>query len=415
MMKGGDCMPNYRLDSKQHYQSSNQFNRQTKPYPSAKTSGNLNRNTQRHIPSSSLNHRLNELNQHASDEQVASQVRTRHHRTRPVSHHHNWHVDTTISTNSLDDTTLPKESRSNRFTNRVWNQTVHSNSTNVYTQRHGDRRYESTPRQHSRCNTQFTINRRTIEQLPQGKVKLLAVYVIICVVAWYASWKLMPFHNVNHLNIVGTDAVTAKEIASATGIKSYSKIKEVLDNESTYSDIILKTHPLISKVYFQRQNWQSMTIQVVEHKVVAKRLISGVEMPVLDSGQNVTLDSLLRAGMTVSMQSLPMLLNFDNNQGKLTELTRVLGEMDTAILSQIVSITLAEDGVNINAIDVQMVDGNLVKAITPTFNEKMTYYSQIVQQLNEKTGIINLKVGAYYAPFNNETKNVKLNTNLDNE
>ena len=58
-----------------------------------------------------------------------------------------------------------------------------------------------------------------------------------------------------------------------------------------------------------------------------------------------------------------------------------------------------------------MKDGNIVKAIIPTLAEKMAFYPQIKAQLKERQGTIDLEVGAYFTPFQEDTNSVKLNHN----
>ena len=55
-----------------------------------------------------------------------------------------------------------------------------------------------------------------------------------------------------------------------------------------------------------------------------------------------------------------------------------------------------------------MRDGNLVKAVLPTFNHKMTFYNQMLKELGDKKGTLNLEVGAYFTPFTGQQRPVRV-------
>lgn len=56
-----------------------------------------------------------------------------------------------------------------------------------------------------------------------------------------------------------------------------------------------------------------------------------------------------------------------------------------------------------------MNDGYEVRAVIPTLADKLNYYPSIVAQIaNLEKGVIDIEVGSYYRPFNDEYNKVSI-------
>ena len=58
-----------------------------------------------------------------------------------------------------------------------------------------------------------------------------------------------------------------------------------------------------------------------------------------------------------------------------------------------------------------MKDGNKARAVISTFAQKVNFYPEMVQQIGDQIGTINLEVGAYFIPEQSNTNSVNLNIN----
>lgn len=235
------------------------------------------------------------------------------------------------------------------------------------------------------------------EHLPNQRLKLLAVFVGIATIFTICFKDLLPINRVNEIRVAGNNMVSSEEIIQASKLHHLDRIDRVYAQEKDIKKMMKKSLPMLDTITFERQNWQSLKMNVTEFDMIALMENEGILTPVLSSG-----DLLIFDGENVDGQDLkdylPLLVDFDQ-KSKISDLANnALRNLDSQVLNNIDKITYNQDPTKQNAIVVSMKDGNEVHAIINTFAHKMSYYPQMVNQLEGRKGIINLEVGAYFTP-----------------
>lgn len=98
-------------------------------------------------------------------------------------------------------------------------------------------------------------------------------------------------------------------------------------------------------------------------------------------------------------EDAPILNGFTNAEHK-KRMTAQLMQMESGVYQLISEIIYSGTKDDPNPITVYMDDGYEIRAILPTFAEKMAYYPEITAQLQDhEKGVIDMEVGTYFTPF----------------
>ncbi|MGX7109315.1 cell division protein FtsQ/DivIB [Facklamia miroungae] len=245
---------------------------------------------------------------------------------------------------------------------------------------------------------------------PKGKSKIFILFIFIYTIMIWSGWQILPFDNVNTLRISGNEMVQVEAILKGVSIHSMDKVDKILKWRKDIEKHILANNPLLEDVRITRENWRALDIIVKEHQIVGIYQLNNKTYALLSNG--LTSDEVLSQSQLIEAQvdRLP-LVEGNYSELALKQLASALRQMDPLVLEKIARINPSSKPGKEGYIEIKMKDGNLVKAVSTTVAEKMNYYPKILDQLNDRKGIIDLEVGAYFTPDNSETNSVKLNNN----
>jgi hypothetical protein len=386
-------MANYRLDQRSRYQEDYQENRQT-----------LNQRRQPIRQRSQGNYRLD-----ANGQPVMRPNQDRQ-RPRPYQEARYDYEDEHRSPNQTDISS--RRQGNHRIKpygtqpSPAWTDYEQDYETRVVTKpRAGN--YRQTPH-HTSLPSQEKISKEFGQaRWPKGKMKLFSVFVVLVLSLAVVGYRLLPTHYVNAVQIVGNQRVDGEAIVAASGIRDFDRVKDIMAKRKSIEQAIMKENPLVSKVTLRRPNMQSLQLEIEEHAIVAKIKSGDQWIAVLDNGTWGDFSASVAAKEAVNLDQLPELL-VQAPSGRVTELTTMLKQTPPDILSQIESLKLGQEASKNSAFEAKMRDGNLVKAVLPTFNHKMTFYNQMLKELGDKKGTLNLEVGAYFTPFTGQQRPVRV-------
>ncbi|MDO4432496.1 MAG: cell division protein FtsQ/DivIB [Aerococcaceae bacterium] len=246
------------------------------------------------------------------------------------------------------------------------------------------------------------LPKRDMRLLPRGVAKLASVVVLLFIAAWIASMQVGPLDKVNHLVVTGAVYSDVAQVERASNIRSWQSYKDVVAQKPTIEKNIIAANPMVDNITFHRSTWYGLELQVNEHHIVAQIEQNGQKIYLLDNGKPAP------EGVVVD-KTLPMLNHF--SQHKLLEVTTMLRKLDASMLERIESIHLSQDITKPNTIDLNMYDGNTIRAVMSTFDKKAKYYPAILEQLGQQRGVVNLEIGAYFTPYSTPTNSVHLRVN----
>lgn len=253
-------------------------------------------------------------------------------------------------------------------------------------------------------------NNSSIQQLPRGLIKLSSIFFFIYLTMLISGWQLLPFNKVNQVVVTGNNYVESLAIESSSRIRASDTVDNVVSQRQAIEAKIIEENPIIESIVLTRDNWMQLNLKVTEHRVVAKVEHEGYFVPILTNGELLNDQTTIATVTEEALSNLPTLSGF-SQKGKLIELTTILRQVEPTILTNIASIQLSNDPLKPNGIQVQMKDGNQVRAIISTFAQKVNFYPEMVQQIDGQIGTINLEVGAYFTPDSGNANSVNLGTN----
>jgi len=209
-----------------------------------------------------------------------------------------------------------------------------------------------------------------------------------------------PYSDVKRIEISG---------ATLTGEDYYRQKSTIKVGHSMWSfnatDVEKKLEKFewVKKVTIKRKWLTSVEINIEEWEKVAYTEEKGVFYPILENGyvfsQAASKDGLL---------DVPVFMEFKNKKVR-QRLVKELAKLDPEVLTLISQINANPTKSDPYTIRLYMNDGYEVRAVISTLVDKLNYYPSIVAQIPKgQKGIIDLEVGSYYRPYDEEYKDINL-------
>jgi cell division protein FtsQ len=261
----------------------------------------------------------------------------------------------------------------------------------------------------------ITINGRLHRLLEEKKAKLkprenlsetaktgkrqgyLGWYSIFLVGAIGSSFLISPYGKVKDIYVEGAEDVPEQSIIDASHITGKLTALGVVWNDEKIDAYITNTLSQVKTAEVTLRGMNDVTIHVTEHETIAYVYSNGSYYNVLENG------TVADTELKVPIGNNPIITSFEMNQN-LEDLLEQYMQLTDSVQNSISEIKYTGTEENPYAITVYMNDGNEVKAILPSFAEKILYYPDIVSQLGETKGTIDLEVGVYFTPFAQTTE-----------
>ena len=222
-------------------------------------------------------------------------------------------------------------------------------------------------------------------------------YSIFLVGAIGSSFLISPYGKVKDIYVEGAEAVPEQSIIDASHITGKLTALGAVWNDEKIDAYITTTLPQVKTAEVTLRGMNDVTIHVTEHETIAYVYSGGSYYNVLENG------TVADTELKVPIGNNPIITSFEINQN-LEDLLEQYMQLTDSVQNSISEIKYTGTEENPYAITVYMNDGNEVKAILPSLAEKILYYPDIVSQLGETKGTIDLEVGVYFTPFAQTTE-----------
>lgn len=222
-------------------------------------------------------------------------------------------------------------------------------------------------------------------------------YSIFLVGAIGSSFLISPYGKVKDIYVEGAEAVPEQSIIDASHITEKLTALGAVWNDEKIDAYITTTLPQVKTAEVTLRGMNDVTIHVTEHETIAYVYSGGSYYNVLENG------TVADTELKVPIGNNPIITSFEMNQN-LEDLLEQYMQLTDSVQNSISEIKYTGTEENPYAITVYMNDGNEVKAILPSLAEKILYYPDIVSQLGETKGTIDLEVGVYFTPFAQTTE-----------
>lgn len=216
--------------------------------------------------------------------------------------------------------------------------------------------------------------------------KFLFVFSIFLVALLIALYFQSSFSKIDQIIIKGATLHDASFYEQASGlIKGESIWSFDKDDVSERLAGVDGVH----KVNISRRWINHVQIDVTEWEPIGYVEKKGEYQLLLENGEAFS------ASAEFPISEAPILNGFDDKE-ILKEMTEQLLDLDDSIYHLISEIIITDR----DLLTIFMDDGYEVHAIISTFAEKMTYYPEIIAQLDGvEKGIIDMEVGTYFTPY----------------
>jgi len=226
-------------------------------------------------------------------------------------------------------------------------------------------------------------------------VLILLFFIVLAVLLYFQS----PYSNINKITVNGAKLVDNEHYVEtstlALGKSMWGfKIEDV-------ENLLLKDK-WVKEAHVKRNWLRGVTIDVKEWKKVAYLAGDGTYYPLLENGERFE-----QKGNDTPIDA-PVFIGITGEK-TIKKLVAQLAQLKPEVLALISQVNTNSNDTNPNAVKLYMNDGYEVRAIIQTLADKLNYYPSIVAQIaNLEKGVIDLEVGSYYRPFNEEYNKISI-------
>ena len=219
-------------------------------------------------------------------------------------------------------------------------------------------------------------------------------FTLLLVIFLFALLGLLyfqsPYSHVQSIVVKGANLATSDEYIERSGIQEGQSMWEI---RTSNAEKVLLKNEWLQDVTVKRTGLTSVTIEVSEWKKAAYVHSEGGFDLVLENG------TIYHSSQKTAPVDAPVLSSFENPKAlkrMVKELAKLKGEV-LSMISQIESVPSEADPYRIRLF---MNDGFEIRAVIPSFADKMNYYPSIIAQIGEsEKGVIDIEVGSFFQTY----------------
>lgn len=226
-------------------------------------------------------------------------------------------------------------------------------------------------------------------------IKWMGIVLMFVIVLLISVYFISPYRLLEDVYVTGTDEVYDQEILDSSGLKSGESIWENYLNKSDIELQIEKSNPQIKNVKLTLSDIQDFTLIVKEYKTVAYLSEEQTYKKILENGE------ILDASVANLNSTHPILHSFEKG----TVLVQFLDEykkLDDNVKKMVSEIEFLRENPDKRLVQIFMNDGNEVLVTIPSFSDRLNYYQEMREAVDQKKGLFDLEAGAYFRPFSSE-------------
>ncbi|WP_429950300.1 cell division protein FtsQ/DivIB [Enterococcus sp. AZ101] len=221
---------------------------------------------------------------------------------------------------------------------------------------------------------------------------IVSVFLIaILIVLYFVS----PLSKLGSISVTGSVSVDNQQVIVQSKLEKGKSLWEQFGDRTIYEEKIKRQLPRVKKATISLSGINSLNIKIDEYEVVALESVNNVYHPILENGK------ILPEEMSAPISGMPVFQNFQD-QSIIKNLMDSYKKLPEDIKQNISEIRYTPSNANKELITLHMKDANEVIVNISQLVEKMAYYGKVASQM-EKPGIIDMEVGIFSYPFNNES------------
>lgn len=236
--------------------------------------------------------------------------------------------------------------------------------------------------------------RSSLEKIKRKKRReLVFIVTLFLIVIAVFSLLFSNYLKLRTIEVEGNNQISKEEILEAGNINNNLRTWSIKDDEIQKN--IQEKFEIFKTVSVQTTMPATIKVKVEEYNFIAqnKREDGSYEI-IMENGKTYT-------GKIRNNYNLPILEKFNDDSTKLEEIYKNLNNLKEEVRLQISEI-INDEGDNVI---IYMKDGQKVKALRASFSDKLNYYNQISEYIEDKNNTtLNLINGAYLETPKTEKK-----------
>ena len=220
--------------------------------------------------------------------------------------------------------------------------------------------------------------------------KFTLLLVLFLVTLFGLLYFQSSYSLVQTIQVQGANLASSDSYIDQSGIQVGQSMWEI---RTSVAEKSIEKNEWVQNVVVKRSGFTTVNIEVEEWKKAAYVETNDDYQMVLENG------SLFKTEESNATIDAPLLSGFEDKKIRLRmvkELADLKGEV-FSMISQIESVPSKSDPLRVQLF---MNDGNEVRAIIPSFAEKMNYYPSLIAQLGDSDkGVIDLEVGSFFQTY----------------
>ncbi|MFX3674190.1 MAG: cell division protein FtsQ/DivIB [Paenisporosarcina sp.] len=220
--------------------------------------------------------------------------------------------------------------------------------------------------------------------------KFTLLLVLFLVTLFGLLYFQSSYSLVQNVHVQGANLTSSDTYINQSGIQPGQSMWEI---RTSVAEKAIQNNEWVRNVEVRRSGLTTVNIEVKEWKKVAYVETENDFQVVLENG------SLFSTEETSGPIDAPLLSGFENKKIRV-RMVKELAELNVEVFSMISQIESVPSKLDPYRVQLFMNDGNEVRAIIPSFAEKMNYYPSLIAQLNESDkGVIDLEVGSFFQTY----------------
>lgn len=226
-------------------------------------------------------------------------------------------------------------------------------------------------------------------------IKWGIVVTLFLAAALVSFYFVSPYRLIEDVSVSGTDDVYDQTVLNSSGLSSGQSIWENYLNKKEIEERIIDSNPQVKEADLTLSGMQNLTIAIDEYKTVAYLANDDSYMKILENGD------ILDETVPRINASQPILNDFEEGR-PLEQIIEEYEKIDEEVKSLISEIDFLNDERNRLLVRVFMNDGNEVLVNIPNFSDRLNYYQEMKDTVDDVNGVFDLEAGAYFIPFSDE-------------
>lgn len=214
-------------------------------------------------------------------------------------------------------------------------------------------------------------------------------------VALLSLYFVSPYRLIENISVSGSEEVYDQAVLDSSGLSSGQSLWEKYLKRNEIEEHIVGSNPQVKEAELTLSGIQDFTIAIEEYTTVAYLSNDNTYKKILENGD------ILDESVPRLNASQPILNDFEEGR-PLDQIIEEYEKVDDDIKSLISEIDFLNDERNELLVRVFMNDGNEVLVNVPNFSDRLNYYLDMKEAVDNTEGLFDLEAGAYFIPFSAE-------------